>query len=95
MLIIQIQEEINEEAKQFGDILQVGIFTESDISLKTLNSANEFWDMFQSSFLAILFWEQFSCQGSFEEDYYALAYKSMSAFHWSRHFCHQVNQFSG
>ena len=30
------------------------------------------------------------CQGSFEEDYYALAYKSMSAFHWSRHFCHQV-----
>jgi len=45
-----LQEEINEEAKQFGDILQ----------------------------------------GSFEEDYYALAYKSMSAFHWSQHFCHQV-----
>ena len=88
MLIIQIQEEINEEAKQFGDILQVEKFTESDISLKT---PNKFWNMFQSIFLAIIFWQQLSCQGSFEEDYYALAYKSMSAFHWSRHFCHQVN----
>ena len=50
ILIIQIQEAINEEAKQFGDILQVGIFIESDISLKTLNSADDFEDMFQSSF---------------------------------------------
>ena len=50
ILIIQIQEAINEEAKQFGDILQVGIFIESDISLKTANSADDFWDMFQSSF---------------------------------------------
>ena len=52
MLIIQIQEEINEEAKQFGDILQVEKFTESDISLKT---PNKFWNMFQSIFLAIIF----------------------------------------
>ena len=43
-----------------------------------------------SSIKHCTYFEKLLYQGSFEEDYYALAYKSMSAFHWSRHFCHQV-----
>ena len=56
-------------------VFLIGDFDNSELQKKIDDESEKYGDILQ---------------GKFEEEYHKLAFKSMNAFHWSKHFCPKV-----